>query len=638
VAFRTFQARLLALFLGLFAVVLVAAFLLVNAAHTRNARRQIDDALEVGAGVFHRLIAERTARLVEAARLLSGDFAFKAAYADGDRDTIGSALANHRARIGADVMLLASLDYEIVADTRRRPPPGAMLELAGRIDRALEGGETELADVVSLDGLPFQVVVVPLLAPAPEAWICVGFRIDDEFAASFRRLTLSHVSLLVPGPAGWDVVASTLPGEARADLPAALRGSAWEADRSLTLPLGGEAMVSLVTPLGDAAAMPVLAVLQRSLSAALRPFLRLRAVLASLFGAGLAVCLALGTLIARSVSRPVREVAAAARRVEQGDYGLRLAVRGRDEIAEMAGAFNHMAQGLAERDRVRSLLGRVVSPAIAHELLRKEIELGGEERPVTVLFADVRGFTTMCEGIPPQEIVWRLNRYLTRMTAAVEAEEGVIDKYIGDAVMALFGAPLAHADDAARAVRAALGMHREMAGLNREFRARGMPEMAIGVGVNSGTVVAGNMGSATRLNYTVIGDGVNLASRLEGLTKQYGLPVVVSEATRAAAPEFLYREIDRVRVRGRSEAVTVHEPLGPADGVPEPVRAAAAEFAAALAAYRARAWDEAERRLRRLAGSAPAERLYRVYRERVAACAAREPAPDWDGSHTLDLK
>ena len=147
-----------------------------------------------------------------------------------------------------------------------------------------------------------------------------------------------------------------------------------------------------------------------------------------------------------------------------------------------------------------------------------------------MLFVDIRGFTARCEGASPAEVLALLNRYLTRVTEAIEAEGGVVDKYIGDAVMALYGAPLANPDHAARAVRGALGIHAAVALLNTEFAAEGLAPLAIGVGINTAAVVAGNMGSASRMNYTVIGDGVNIASRVEGLCPFYGAGILVSDA------------------------------------------------------------------------------------------------------------
>jgi adenylate cyclase len=256
----------------------------------------------------------------------------------------------------------------------------------------------------------------------------------------------------------------------------------------------------------------------------------------------------------------VQRLAAGARRIEAGDYQQSVAIPLHDEIGALAQAFNGMAKGLAEKERVRNLLGKVVSPEVASELLKGDIELGGEEREVTVLFSDVRGFTSLCEGQSPKQVLSLLNDYFSAITAVIEANGGVVDKFIGDAVMALFGAPVAQADSAERALRTAFGMEQALVKVNADFAARGLPPLAIGIGINTGKVVAGNMGSPSRLNYTVIGDGVNLASRLEGLTKQHGATIIVSEACARAAPGFTYRELGVVQVKGRQEPVRIFVP------------------------------------------------------------------------------
>jgi adenylate cyclase len=219
-----------------------------------------------------------------------------------------------------------------------------------------------------------------------------------------------------------------------------------------------------------------------------------------------------------------------------------------------------MTAGLAERDQVRDLLGKVVSPEIATQLLRSGVQLGGEEREVTVLFSDLRDFTSMSEKMAPADMLALLNRYLDRMSTIIEKHGGVIDKYIGDAIMALFGAPVAEPDAPARAIAAAREMAQALEILNQELKAEGRPTLAFGIGINTARVVAGNMGSKTRLNYTVIGDGVNLASRLEGLTKEpsYRTLIIVSEATlRAIKPPPAARELGEVKVKGKAEAVKI---------------------------------------------------------------------------------
>jgi len=278
----------------------------------------------------------------------------------------------------------------------------------------------------------------------------------------------------------------------------------------------------------------------------------------TLIGLGCAGLAAAG--MARGVSRPVQDLALAADRIGRGDTSVRTDLPHRDEIGTLGRAFNRMAEGLAERDRVRDLFGRAVSPEIAAKLMRDGISIGGEEREVTVLFSDLQGFTSLSERLPPSRMVSLLNRFLDRMCGVIERHGGVVDKFMGDAIMALFGAPLADPNAADHAVAAALEMAAEMDRLNADLAAEGLPTLGFGVGINTAVVVAGTMGSARRLNYTVIGDGVNVASRVQGLTRkpEFGGPVLITADTRAAlrSPPGLV-DCGEATVKGRGQPVRV---------------------------------------------------------------------------------
>jgi adenylate cyclase len=253
-----------------------------------------------------------------------------------------------------------------------------------------------------------------------------------------------------------------------------------------------------------------------------------------------------------------------ARKIGEGDYSHRVQVRTDDEIGLLANAFNHMSEGLAERDQVRDLLGKVVSPAVAAKLLR-DVVLGGEEREVTILFSDLRRFTSMSETRSPQEMLEILNHYFTRMSAIVDEHGGVVDKYVGDAMMALFGAPVAGPDDADHAMETALEMSEALDELNRQWREQGRNALEVGIGINTDIVVAGNMGSRTRLNYTVIGDGVNLASRLEELTTtpEYQARIIVSSSTlEKAKKRYQTRRLGQVAVKGKQKPTEIYALLG----------------------------------------------------------------------------
>ncbi|HUF78781.1 MAG TPA: adenylate/guanylate cyclase domain-containing protein, partial [Thermoanaerobaculia bacterium] len=299
----------------------------------------------------------------------------------------------------------------------------------------------------------------------------------------------------------------------------------------------------------------------------------------------------------------------------------------------------------ARARQIRRTFAQFVSESIVEEMLRhpERVRLGGERREMTVVFSDIRGFTSIAERLDSEELVQLLNQYFTPMTRLVLAEGGTLDKYMGDALMAFFGAPVALPDHAARACRAALAMRSKLAELNAGWRAEGkLPEgaaLGIGVGLNSGEMSVGNMGSEDVFDYTVIGDNVNLGSRIEGLNKPYGTDVLASEATvkaaQAAGAGFLFRELDRVRVKGKKEPVAIYELMAERPAPPE-LEERAARFAEALAHYRSRRFEEAAAAFQALAdvGDPPAAAL-----ARRAAPLATEGAPEgWEPVETLTAK
>jgi len=292
------------------------------------------------------------------------------------------------------------------------------------------------------------------------------------------------------------------------------------------------------------------------------------------------------------------------------------------------------------KHKITGLFGQYVPPALVAEMSRdpEQFNMEGESRELTVLFSDVRGFTSISEGLPPKELTQLMNAYMTPMTQVIHKHRGTIDKYIGDAIMAFWGAPLRDDAHARHAVLAALEMQAALAGLRARFLQRGWPAVHIGVGVNSGAMSVGNMGSQFRVAYTVMGDAVNLGSRLEGLTKPYGVEIIVGEATRRLASGIVFRELDRVRVKGKAEAVAIYQPLGLQGEVDAAVEAEANAFAAVLALYRDRRWDEAAARLAVLREAAPESRLYALYWERIAHFRVNPPAEGWDGVFVFQTK
>lgn len=290
--------------------------------------------------------------------------------------------------------------------------------------------------------------------------------------------------------------------------------------------------------------------------------------------------------------------------------------------------------------QITGLFGQYVPPELVDEMSKDpgKFTMEGESREMTVLFSDVRGFTSISEGLKPKELSQLMNEYMTPMTRIIHKHRGTIDKYIGDAIMAFWGAPLADPDHARHAVLAALEMQTVLAELRPQFMARGWPEIRIGVGVNTGVMSVGNMGSQFRMAYTVMGDAVNLGSRLEGITKQYGVGIIVGEHTRHKVQEVVFRELDRVRVKGKDEPVAIFQPLGLEGQVDKAVVDELELFEQALACYRSQDWDGAEAQLQALLKMAPDSHLYQLYLERVAYFRATPPGENWDGVFVFQTK
>ncbi|MBI5461683.1 MAG: adenylate/guanylate cyclase domain-containing protein [Gammaproteobacteria bacterium] len=285
------------------------------------------------------------------------------------------------------------------------------------------------------------------------------------------------------------------------------------------------------------------------------------------------------------------------------------------------------------RRQLKNMFGQYVPPALVEEMSQHpdRFDFNGESRELSVLFADIRNFTAISEALSAGALKTLLNRFFTPMTRVIFDRRGTIDKYVGDMIMAFWGAPVQDNEHAEHAIAAALDMLRAVRELQKEFAREGLPEINIGIGVNSGVMNVGDMGSQYRRAYTVIGDAVNLASRLEGLTKYYGVHLVVGPRTRELAPGFVYRQLDRVRVKGKHEAVEVYAPLCRVAELSDTLREELALHEHALERFRARDWDAARTLFESLHSAHPETSLYALYLERIAHLRDLMLAEDWDG-------
>jgi adenylate cyclase len=300
-----------------------------------------------------------------------------------------------------------------------------------------------------------------------------------------------------------------------------------------------------------------------------------------------------------------------------------------------------LIEDISNEKRLKSTMSRYMDPGIADQLLASGAEaLGGQAAPVTVLFSDIRSFTTISEHLGPQGTVAFLNEYFELMVDIIQREGGMLDKFIGDAIMAGFGVPVAHEDDVDRAVRAAIAMIKTLRAWNVERAAEGKPAVDIGIGLNTDNVVSGNIGSKKRMDYTMIGDGVNLASRLESACKQYGAHILVSEFTCGKLRgTYRMREIDLVVVKGKTQPVAIHEIMDyhTEETYPQ-LPDALGHFRDGLERYRQRAFGPASKLFAKVLAINPGDKVAKIYIERCDLLAKNPPAEDWAGVWVMESK
>ncbi|APW44483.1 CHASE2 domain-containing protein [Rhodoferax saidenbachensis] len=324
-------------------------------------------------------------------------------------------------------------------------------------------------------------------------------------------------------------------------------------------------------------------------------------------------------------------------------YGLVLPLASSLTMALTAFALN-MSYGYFVESRSKrelaQLFGTYVPPELVDEMVKDpdSYTMQAANRELTVMFCDMRGFTKMSEQMEPLQLQALLTGVFSRLTSLIRANRGTIDKYMGDCVMAFWGAPVESAEHAHLAVKSAMEMANAVRDINHEHRAQGLPEIGIGIGLNTGTMCVGDMGSNIRRSYTVIGDAVNLGSRLEGLSKAYGVDIVVSESTRKLAPDFAWQELDRVRVKGKEQAVAIFWPLAPAERLNAEAANELKTWANFIKTYRSQNWDQADVLLLNLMRMNVKKYLYQLYSERVASMRLLPFDPEWDGATNFETK
>jgi class 3 adenylate cyclase len=371
------------------------------------------------------------------------------------------------------------------------------------------------------------------------------------------------------------------------------------------------------------------------------------AISAVLTGLAAILGLTFSLFVSSGITRPVRRLLDGTRAVEAGRLDGSIDITTHDEIGQLTAAFNAMVAQLRRNEKMRETFGRYIDPRVVETLVDRPAlaATDGQRRVMTVLFCDMKGFTTLSEGMTPQGLVKVMNHFLTAMSEQVRSNHGVIDKYIGDAIMAYWGPPFTEkGEDARLACLAAIGMLGRIAALRTELpellgmRAAGSA-CDIRIGIATGEVLVGSIGSEFMMSYTVMGDSVNLASRLEGANKAYGSRCLISEATMTAAGDAIEtREIDRIVVVGQIHSEAVFEVMGgKGDLAPERL-VLRARYAEGLAAYRARCWDEARRAFESALEAVPSDEPSKSLIKRINDFVTKPPPDDWDGAWRFDYK
>jgi class 3 adenylate cyclase len=356
--------------------------------------------------------------------------------------------------------------------------------------------------------------------------------------------------------------------------------------------------------------------------------------------------LVFAALVSSGVTRPLRLLLEGTRSVEAGRLNETLLVTSQDEIGHLTTAFNRMVEQLRLKERIRETFGKYIDPRVVEGLIdRPALASEGQRRVMTVLFCDIKGFTRASEGMTPQGLVKVMNRYFSAMSVPIRDHGGILDKYIGDAIMAYWGPPFTEDSDQARlASLAAIDMLERVAPLRAEFPellgVRSLPILFdIRIGIATGEALVGSIGSELMMSYTVMGDTVNLASRLEGANKVYGGRVLVSESTFAgAAAAIEAREIDRLVLLGQTQPQVAFEIMARKGELTAGQVALRARFAEGLAAYRARRWDEARRAFSAALEEVPEDGPSTTFIKRIDSLAAASLGDGWDGSWHLEQK
>lgn len=553
----TVRAKLTAL-VSLSVVVMLAALPVLSWLLHRQLVDEVDDRVTDAESAFQTELDDDLNDLTLASRILSADGATKHAIQAQDGPS-----ARQLAQVFVDVypnidVLLVQADGKVLAQVGCDTPPtsvGGVPEMAAVLKGAELRGVVDHGCESQASSAPSAYVIGTPLPGVGAVFTCMP--VDADYLKNASAKLGLELALAVLG-GNQRIVGATqeFPNSAvgiagTSDTTIVDTGArAWAVQRFEPRQLHGR--LGAVSMLAALDVTDIHSIVRRNLLYAL-----------GILAVAAVISVVVGGRLAGVMSTALRNVNAAVQRVEKADYVHVEGVNTGDELEALASGFNTMVDGLKERDKLRTTFGKYMTATVMEHLLAGKVALGGESLEVTILFTDIRSFTSISEKMDPQQLVGLLNEYFTEMVGIVMSEDGVVDKYIGDAIMAVFGAPVPKPKDAINAVRAAVRMRHALRHLNVRLEERGVPPLRTGIGIHTGEVVAGNIGSEKRMEYTVIGDAVNLASRLESNTKELGVNVLISEDTYARTKDVIEaRPVREITVKGRKQPVMTYEVLG----------------------------------------------------------------------------
>lgn len=579
--FRSFQAKLLCAMLALVMVMTALTVGLMTVFIRNEILRKTETDLHKAQSTFHAQQRQRFEKLEDICGRLVSSRRLAAAIEEGDPKLVLGVAQNEQEISKLQHSFLAIADRKGHVLVRARggdfvsPAADAELPEQSLLDRAQALTDKPLRGYFVSGISIFEAICMPLRTGEETlGHIIVAFEVTNgtatELAVALGRRHEDDAARLDEPPPGRgikriaqdvevvfavdnQIVASTLQPGPRKIVESMLGGRGQS--EKIEFDLEGTPYVAFVSPLMRAgrSAHQVILLSQQALVELLGT-LRQGALLSG--AVAIALSLLISAWLSRDISTPVSELESATRLVRQGNFDARVTPRTADEVGRLAEAFNEMTAGLGLKEKYRGVLDKVVSPEVAEELLRGNIELGGEMRTVTVLFSDIRGFTPLSEKLKPREVLALLNEHMTAMTEVIRKHGGIVDKFVGDQVMAIFGAPKSGGNDALAAVRAAVEMRTRRSEINETelpFR-----RFEIGIGLNTGEVIAGNMGSDKQLSYTVLGQSVNLAARLCSAAKPAQV-LVAQSVIQAAGNEVVATDLGAVQAKGISQPIRVFD-------------------------------------------------------------------------------